>query len=164
MSLGDYILKILSEPVACYKGMPVNLLGLPVDTSKRQVFYNTLYRLKKKGYVLDEVDRLRLSHAGRKYIERKLDFLKEFDFCFPKDAPKNLILMYDSPEHKKAEREWLRLHLRKFHFKMIHRSVWVGPSPLPKEFVVYLKQLRLGPNLKVLKLAKPYKTESFNLK
>jgi len=164
MSLGDKILEILSQPMARYKGMSVNLLGLPVGGYKKQSFYNAVSRLKKQGYVLSKFDRLKLSHTGRKYIERKMDSLKQFSSCFAKDAPKDLIVMYDIPEHKRAEREWLRFHLRKFNYSMIHRSVWVGPSPLPGEFVSYLKHIHLEKNIKVMKLAKPYKSTLFGLK
>lgn len=164
MSLGDQILKILSEPVARYKGTSVNLLGFPLGKKRKQLFYNAIYRLKKKGYVLTEVDRLKLSHSGRKYIEKKLAALKKFNYCFPENAPKNLILMYDIPEQKKAEREWLRLHLRKFGYSMIHKSVWVGPSPLPKGFSSYIERLHLSKNIKMLKLAKPYKESLFKFK
>lgn len=164
MSLGDKILEVLLQPVARYKGMSVNLLGFPVDRHKRQPFYNTVSRLKKKGYILTEQDRLKLSHAGRKYIARKMDSLKQFSVCFPKDAPKNLIVMYDIPEHKKAEREWLRFQLRKFGYTMIHKSVWVGPSPLPREFISYVRHLHLSKNIKTLKLAKSYKEGLFEFK
>ncbi len=39
---------------------------------------------------------------------------------------------------------------------MIQRSVWVGPSPLPKDFLDYLKEIKLGDNLKMFKLSKGY--------
>lgn len=164
MSLGNRILEILSQPMARYKGMSVNLLGLPVSGYKKQSFYNAISRLKKQGYLLKEFDRLKLSHAGRKYIEKKIDSLKQFSSCFAIEAPKNLIVMYDIPENKKAEREWLRFHLRKFGYLMIHRSVWVGPSPLPPEFVSYIRHIHLEKNIKVMKLAKSYQPIFFSLK
>lgn len=64
--------------------------------------------------------------------------------------------MFDIPEPKKAEREWFRFHLKKFNYEMIQRSVWVGPSPLPKEFLDYLKEIKLTEYVKTFKLDKPY--------
>ena len=64
--------------------------------------------------------------------------------------------MFDVPEPKKAEREWLRWHLKKFNYLMIQKSVWVGPSPLPKEFLDYIKSIGLKESLKTFKLAKGY--------
>lgn len=39
---------------------------------------------------------------------------------------------------------------------MIQRSVWVGPSPLPEEFLNYLKRIGLEKEFKTFKLAKSY--------
>ena len=64
--------------------------------------------------------------------------------------------MFDVPEPKKAEREWLRWHLKKFNYIMIQKSVWVGPSPLPKEFLDYIKEIDLKENLKTFKLTRGY--------
>ena len=64
--------------------------------------------------------------------------------------------MYDVVEAKKKERDWFRRQLKNFDYTMIQRSVWVGPSPLPKDFLDYVKSLRLESNLKTFKLAKPY--------
>ncbi|MBK5215715.1 MAG: hypothetical protein JJE53_02830, partial [Candidatus Pacebacteria bacterium] len=42
---------------------------------------------------------------------------------------------------------------------MIQKSVWVGPSPLPKDFLLYLKEIEIGDDFKIFKLAKSYKVE-----
>ncbi len=68
--------------------------------------------------------------------------------------------MYDIPEDKKAEREWFRFHLKKFGYEMIQRSVWVGPSPLPKDFLDYLGEIKLKSHVKTFKLAKSYKNRT----
>ena len=39
---------------------------------------------------------------------------------------------------------------------MIQKSVWVGPSPLPKYFLDYLKEIKIGNNFKTFKLVKSY--------
>jgi len=72
------------------------------------------------------------------------------------NAPKNLLLMFDIPESRKAERNWLRWHLKKFQYYMIQKSVWVGPSPLPKKFGTHLKEMGLDIYIKIFKLAKSY--------
>ena len=65
--------------------------------------------------------------------------------------------MFDIPVEKKGEREWFRWHLKKFGYIMIQHSVWVGPSPLPKEFLDYVKSIKLDKCIKTFKLEKPYK-------
>jgi DNA-binding transcriptional regulator PaaX len=64
--------------------------------------------------------------------------------------------MFDVPTERKPEREWLRWHLKKFDYVMIQKSVWVGPSPLPKDFKEYLEEIKLTKCIKTFKLAKSY--------
>lgn len=115
-----------------YKGMKVNAFGLP-----------SLNQDKKK-------DR-------KKYFNRKRKFYY-YTFSSPlnENSPKNLIVMYDVSEEKKKERDWFRRQLKKFGFVMIQRSVWVGPSPLSKGFLDYVKEIGLQDHLKTFKLAKTY--------
>lgn len=112
-----------------YKGMSVNLFGLPS-------FSNSDF--KKKDNI------------------PKREYLQSFVSNFKKDAPKNLLLIYDIPEGRKKERDWFRRQLKNFDFIMIQRSVWVGPSPLPDEFTNYLKRIGLQKEFKTFKLAKSY--------
>jgi len=65
-------------------------------------------------------------------------------------------VVYDIPEAMKKERDWFRRQLKNFDFIMIQRSVWVGPSPLPREFLDYVKEIKIGDNFKTFKLAKSY--------
>ncbi len=114
-----------------YKGMQVNALGLPV--------FNSSQKMKSK-----------ISSRKRNAYHTS------FSSSFEKEAPKNLIVMYDIPHDLKKERDWFRRHLIKFGYVMIQKSVWVGPSPLPKDFLRYLKEIKIGDNLKTFKLARPY--------
>jgi DNA-binding transcriptional regulator PaaX len=113
-----------------YKGLAVNMFGLPVLSDH-----------KKKNNITKTNKRL---------------YLDSFTSYFKKDAPKNLLLIYDIPEGRKKERDWFRRQLKNFDFKMIQRSVWVGPSPLPEDFLGYLKRIGLQKEFKTFKLAKPY--------
>ena len=110
-----------------YKGVSVNLIGLP-----------SLDNSKKEGQIV------------------KRQYLRSFISNFQKDAPKNLLLMYDIPHVMKKERDWFRRQLKNFDFIMIQKSVWVGPSPLSKDFLDYLKRIDLQKKFKTFKLAKSY--------
>lgn len=110
-----------------YKGMSVNMFGLPSFSDS-----------KKKNNI------------------PKRFYLDSFISNFKKDAPKNLLLIYDIPEEKKKERDWFRRQLKTFDFVMIQRSVWVGPSPLPTDFLDYLKRIGLQKEFKTFKLVKSY--------
>lgn len=112
-----------------YKGMSVNIFGLPsFSDSKRREKNNVPKRF----------------------------YLQSFISGFQKDAPKNLLLIYDIPEGRKKERDWFRRQLKNFDFVMIQKSVWVGPSPLPADFLAYLKRIGLQKEFKTFKLAKSY--------
>lgn len=158
MSVASEIFEELWNKTTNYKGIGVNFFGVPRFKKTNNItLRSTLSQLKKKGYIVNNQNKWYLTPTGTRYFKKKQDSLKQFDFKFPQDAPKNLLVMFDIPQERKGEREWLRWHLKKFSYRMIQKSVWVGPSPLPKEFVDYLKNIKLYENLKTFKLAKGYK-------
>ena len=157
LSIGDKILRLLLEPTHRYKGIPVSMFGIPaIFPHKKQSINNAVHRLNKDGYILKENKYIYLLPRGRKYVENKKVRFLTFNSPYKKELPKNLLVMFDIPEVKKAEREWFRFHLREFGYEMIQKSVWVGPSPLPKYFLDYLKEIKIGNNFKTFKLVKSY--------
>lgn len=111
--------------------MRVNALGLPIFKSERKS------RAKKEN-------------------RKKSFYHSTFYSPFKESSAKNLIVMYDVPHVQKKERDWFRRHLIKFGYIMIQKSVWVGPSPLPKNFLNYLEEIKIGDKFKTFKLAKSY--------
>lgn len=157
MSLIKEILENLLEAKLLYKGNPVNIFGLPkLKKRSRDSIYVALSRMKKSGLLDKDLQGWLVTPTGREYLKRKHDSLRQFEFKFEKAAPRNLIVMFDIPEERKAEREWLRFQLKKGRYVMIQKSVWIGPSPLPKEFLTYLKELRLEQMIRTFKLARNY--------
>jgi len=114
-----------------YKGIQVNSFGIPI--------FNKRPNLNKQPN-----------------LRKRTLYGISFSSSFEKDASKNLIVMYDIPSNQKKERDWFRRHLKKFNYIMIQKSVWVGPSPLPKDFLEYVKSIGLERRLKTFKLAKSY--------
>src|SRR3989344_1669444 len=157
--LGTKILEELLKPRFRYKGMSVNFLGLPAfyEDYSKNTLSKEFYRLKQKGFIETGGEFLRITQKGQEYVKRRQNSFTTFNFTFPKSTPKNLIVMFDIPEQKKAEREWFRFHLKKFGYDMIQRSVWVGPSPLPEDFLNYVKEIKLKNCIKTFKLAKSYR-------
>jgi hypothetical protein len=119
-----------------YKGMTVNAFGIPVSSSNKK---------EVKKY----------QNPKRRYSD-----YKHFICNFALTAPKDLIIICDFPFSRRSERDWLRYQLKGFNYTRIQKSVWVGPSPLPKDFLDYVKSIGLLNNLKILKLAKPYSKEN----
>ena len=100
------------------------------------------------------------SEKEKKRNVPKREYLQSFVSDFKKDMPKNLLLIYDIPEGRKKERDWFRRQLKNFDFIMIQKSVWVGPSPLPKDFLDYLKRIGLQKEFKTFKLVRSYVKQS----
>ena len=160
MSIVLEILESLLDTSLYYKGMRVNAFGIPkFENYSRDSVKSTLWKMKKNCLIEKRGEKWHVTKRGRKYVQRKYDSLRQFPNVFKKDAPKNLIVMFDVPETKKVEREWLRWHLKKFHYIMIQRSVWVGPSPLPREFMRYVERIKLKDSIKTFRLARPYSTK-----
>jgi len=158
MSIIKEILEELWNTELNHKGMRINIFGIPhfKQYSKRSI-RTTIDRLKTKGIIEKELSGIVLSKYGKEYVKRKIDSLKHFKKTENISKDKNLLVMFDVPVEKKAEREWFRWHLKKFGYVMIQHSVWVGPSPLPKEFMEYIKTIKLDKCIKTFKLAKAYK-------
>ena len=116
-----------------YKGIKVNSFGVPV-------------------FLLSSDKKNRIKNKNRKRNYYNISF----ESPFKNSQPKNLLVMYDVPTNMKRERDWFRRHLVKFGYIMIQKSIWVGPSPLPKEFLDYLKEIKIIDNLKTFKLEKSY--------
>ena len=139
-----------------YKGIRVNIFGIPrFKKYSRRTLRSTIDRLARDQLIEKNFAGLVLSPVGKKYIARKLNSLKQFEFSGKVSSKRELLLMFDILECKKAEREWLRFHLKKFNFIMVQKSVWVGPSPLPKDFQLYLKEIKIEECVKKFKLAQP---------
>lgn len=113
----------------------------------KQVFNNNLYRLKEKG-VLD--------FDSKKNIIFNQNTLKKYTlFTKIKEKPVGdikVMVLFDIPERKRKIRNWLRLQLKMWDFKMIQQSVWLGKGPLPKEFIERLNVFGISKGVKVLKV------------
>lgn len=155
MSIVLDILEELNRSTLHYKGVRVNLFGIPkLSSYKYGSLKSGISQLKKKQYIEKIDSGWSLTPKGKDFLKRKYDSLMQFNSPFSKNDPKNLLVMFDIPQIKKAEREWFRWHLKKFGYVMIQKSVWRGPAPLPKEFLTYLKKIGLQENLKMLKVSK----------
>jgi hypothetical protein len=116
-----------------YKGVTVNNFSMPVLSSSKEK-----------------------ENRGSKKSLRKYSDYKHFNYNFALTAPKDLILICDFPFSRRSERDWFRYQLKGFNYISIQKSVWIGPSPLPKDFLNYIKHIGLLDKLKMFKLAKPY--------
>lgn len=165
MSIEREVLQYLSDNrgkrISRYKGVRVGLFELPdFKYYKYQTLANRCSELKRNGYIKEVNGEYLLTFKGEDFLNKKIkNNFKKFEPNKTKDDPKNLLLLYDIPQEKTSQRNWFRRELIKFHFIMIQKSVWVGPSPLPQDFISYLKEVDLENEIKTFKLEKGYKTK-----
>jgi len=160
MSVEKEILEYLNKNKSTlkYKGIVVGFMGLPdFQHYKYQTLANRSSLLRERGLIkkMPKGEYI-ITTKGKIFLEKEKNILKKFKTDKDENSPKDLLIVYDIEENKKKEREWFRRHLKNFHFVMIQKSVWVGPSPLPKDFSDYLKEIKLGDNLKKFKLERGY--------
>ena len=67
-----------------------------------------------------------------------------------------MIVAFDIPEREKRKRGWLRRELANLGFEMLQKSIWLGPSPVPKDFIQSLRDAEL---LGYIKFFRAHETE-----
>lgn len=113
----------------------------------QNVYYQNIYRLKKRGILEDKNDTFYLSQKGKRIFGNLYKRVKE------KPLKNNKILIiFDIPETKRKVRTWIRNQIKEWDFEMVQKSVWVGYGPLPKEFVERLKFLEVSNGVKIYNL------------
>jgi DNA-binding transcriptional regulator PaaX len=154
MSITFDILKEMYNKELNYKGYRCNIFGIPkLSVYEKRALSLALNRLIRLAYVITEGEQWKLTEKGKQYYIQKRNSFKQFDSLVG-NTKQRLILIFDIPEPRKAERDWLRAQLKNQNFKLIQKSVWVGPSPLHKDFVKYLKEIKLTNCIKTFKLSR----------
>jgi DNA-binding transcriptional regulator PaaX len=113
----------------------------------KQVFNNNLYRLKKNG--------LLNFNLNKDVIFNRNTLRRHTLFTRIQESPEGhtkVMVLFDIPEKKRKTRNWLRLQLKLWGFKMIQQSVWLGKGPLPNEFTERLNLLGISKCVKILKV------------
>ncbi len=128
---------------------------------QRQVLFELVQKKRNKDrkYFNSYLSRLKnndlISLNGENIIFNKKDLQKHFMFRNMSTRPTGkikILVLFDIPEPKRKIRNWLRLQLKLWNFKMIQQSAWLGDGPLPKEFLDHLKLLDIKECIKVLKI------------
>ncbi len=111
----------------------------------------TLNRMKTRGLVT-------LSGSKKKAIWRiTQDGKSHFKdvgsgITLPAEDGKSRIAMFDIPEDRKTERDWLRAELLSFDYTPLQKSVFIGTRPLPKKLLKELDERGLRPYIRVVGL------------
>ena len=84
-----------------------------------------LWRLQKKGLVEKKENRYRLTFLGLNFVKKS----QEKNLEKPWDD-KWRIIMFDIPEKRRKDRNWLRAQLINLEYKLLQESVFIGKQPL----------------------------------
>lgn len=87
-----------------------------------------LWRLRKKGLVIKKQKNYQLTAVGLKIVKK---IQKPMEQIWD---GKWRIVMFDIPEKKRSERNWLRFQLLAFGYKPLQKSVFIGQNPFDEDF------------------------------
>ena len=114
-------------------------------------FSQHIYRLNKKGIIKAKGNSIYINKENLlNFSTTKNSVMKGI---FPNNTEK-ILISFDIPEKKKKIRDWLRNQIKYWDFEMIHKSLWFGYGPLPKEFNERLRQLGVFENVRIFKVKK----------
>lgn len=104
-------------------------------------FSNLIYKLKKDGLVEVGQNKFFLTKKGGVYLKNEKNKPKT-GYSVISGKTTNLIV-FDIPEEKRKRRQWLREVLKNLEYKQLQKSVWIGKSKLPEEFLREISRLNL---------------------
>lgn len=120
---------------------------------KKESVRVALSRLNNKGYLNNTKSEWIITKEGKIYAN-KLQLFSYLPSPYKKDNSSNTIISFDIPGPKRKTRDWLRNQLKIFNYKMLQQSLWLGPGPLPLEFLERLNKLEIRENIKIFKINK----------
>lgn len=154
-SLVDYLVAMLASGKNIKRYHEI-IRKREISRYKKESISVALSRLNKKGYIKKAKNGWSLTPSGKVYYD-KSTLLSYMESPFNKNSEIKIIVSFDIPGPQRRMRDWLRNQLKIFGYKMIQQSLWVGPGPLPKEFLKRLKELKIHESIKVFALSKEYK-------
>ena len=123
-----------------------------LSQEKEESISTTLSRLHKKQYVSKGASGWSITDRGKREIAR---MGSQYITCpFGIHAIKNTLLAFDIPENNRKARSWLRNQLKIFNYSILQQSLWLGPGPLPLDFLHRLCDLGIAENVKIFTIKK----------
>ncbi len=102
-----------------------------IQGQNKKSVYDTLFRLKKSGFLISTVKGFTLSEKGQELIRKETPV---------KDGVWKVII-YSIPEPKRKVRNFIRSRLQFLGFKKWQNGVWISPYKLSPEIEEELDQL-----------------------
>lgn len=108
-------------------------------------FRVTLHRLQEKGLIEKKKNKFHLSNLGLKLLRKTKEQTRQQEW-----DNKWRIIMFDIPESRRNERNWLRATLINNGYKQLQKSVFIGKYPLKRELYKEIEAKKLEDYIKLL--------------
>lgn len=122
----------------------------------RQKISKLLYKLQKDGLIKKESTGEKkfwqiTGKGGQKLATMRLHAKPQYS---TEQSNEIKLIIFDIPETERRNRNWLRETLKYLRFTMLQKSVWIGKTILPEEFLADLHQRRLVPYVEIFAITK----------
>ena len=117
-------------------------------------------RLEQQGLVERTLKRgklfIRLTAKGTARLAhiQGIQELKETPATAHTEGARWIIIIFDIPEKKRSQRDWVRKTLTTMGFSMMQKSVWIGRAVLPRIFIETLAQKEIMSCVEILEITK----------
>lgn len=152
--------KLLSEADKISKQRSAHKLEKEEMVKLKRRFDAIMYKLEKDGLMARAQTKsgnaFKITGKGK----NKINALKEKRdqaprTVYPYENHGNLMIVtFDIPEKERKKRNWLRIVLINFGFRMLQKSVWIGKVKIPAEFIRDLKELGLAHYVEIFEVGK----------
>jgi len=121
------------------------------ERKRRLVVY--ISKMKHDGLIKESNNKLSISAKGREKLNKLTNAFPGRYYTKEKSS-NSIIISFDIPEKLRAKRNWLREVIKNLDFHMIHQSVWVGMTRIPKDFVLDLEDLKILEYVEIFEISK----------
>lgn len=122
---------------------------------RKKRFRNFVYQMKHDGLIEEgeHAGDYQISKRGKEKIEELKRKLPTRHYKLG-GSTRLTIISFDIPEKLRNKRDWLREVIKNLNFSMVHQSVWVGKSRIPKELIEDLDSLRILDYVEIFEVTK----------
>lgn len=114
---------------------------------------NFLSQMKHDGLIESEDGKLVVSRKGKQKILKLKNQLPARHYQ-TQDQKYFTIVSFDIPEKFRRKRDWLREVVRNLDYTMIHKSVWIGHTEIPRVLIQNLEDLKILEYIEIFEISK----------
>jgi hypothetical protein len=122
------------------------------EERQKRNYYQCIYELQRDGLIVkshkDKKTFIHITQGGEKELAEYLVQMKhgQQKRLYEKKRSKNfIIVIFDIPERFRKKRNWLRAVLIELGFHIIQKSVWMGNTVIPQDFIDDLYEEKILP-------------------